>query len=60
MARIENLSDHDRFRLDQVRKLLAEVGQSDSSDDQAVARRLGCVEVALQQLVDVFDEAGAS
>jgi hypothetical protein len=57
MARIENLSDADRYRIEQARRVLAE--RPDFSDAQAVAHRLGRVEIALQQLVDVFDEGGA-
>jgi hypothetical protein len=57
MARIDNLSDADRYRIEQARRVLAE--RPDFSDAQAVAHRLGRVEIALQQLVDVFDEGSA-
>jgi hypothetical protein len=59
MARFD-LNDHDRYRIEAARRDLAAGKQLDLSDAQAMARRIGRLEVALQQLLEVFDEDGAS
>lgn len=58
MARIGNLTDHDRYRIEAARTELAAAGRLDLSDDRAMARTIGRLEVALQQLLEVFDESG--
>jgi hypothetical protein len=58
MARIDNLTDHDVYRIRQARKVLAEAGELDWSNGEAVGRRLGRVEVALKQMLEMLDEAG--
>jgi hypothetical protein len=60
MARIEDLTDHDVYRIEQARKADAETGRLDFSDDRAVAHRLGRVEVALKQLLEMLDEGGVA
>jgi hypothetical protein len=52
-----DLTDHDRYRIEQARKELAALDSLDMGDDRAVARALGRLEVALQQLVEMVDEA---
>jgi hypothetical protein len=56
MARIE-LSDADRYRIEQARKVLAE--PRDFSNGQAVSHRLGRVEVALEELLQIFGDEAA-
>jgi hypothetical protein len=59
MARIDNLTGHDRHRIDQARRDLAAAKQLDRSDGQATDRMFGRLEVAVQQLLEMLDEAGA-
>jgi hypothetical protein len=49
------LDDHDRYRIAQARDALAKAQQLDMSDDRAMARTIGLLEVALSQLLDVID-----
>ncbi|MEV6398141.1 hypothetical protein AB0M39_25785 [Streptomyces sp. NPDC051907] len=56
MAR--KLNDHDRYRIGQAREALAAAAVVDLSDDRALCRMLGRLEVALSQLLDVIDEEG--
>jgi hypothetical protein len=49
------LNDHDRYRIAQAREALAKAEQLDMSDDRALCRMLGRLEVALSQLLDVID-----
>jgi hypothetical protein len=58
MARIENLTGHDRDRIGQARRVLAEAQQLGKADGPAKDRMAGRVQVALEQLLGVFDEAG--
>ena len=58
VARIEDLSAHDRYRIEAARAELAAVDGLDLSDDRAMARTIGRLEVVLRQLLDVFDEGG--
>lgn len=58
MARITDLTDHDRYRIAQARRDLAAARQLDKPGDQATAHMLGRLEVALEQLLEVFGEAG--
>jgi hypothetical protein len=51
-----DLSDHDRYRIAKAREDLAAAKAADLSDGRAVARMLGRLQVALEQLLDVFDE----
>ena len=55
MARFD-LSDRDRYRIDSAREELANAEQLDLRDDRAMARTIGRLQVALGQLLDVFDE----
>ena len=57
MARMD-LNDYDRYRIAQAREALAKAEQLDMSDDRAMARTIGRLEVALSQLLDVIDEEG--
>jgi hypothetical protein len=57
MARFD-LTEHDRYRIEAARKELAT--PVDLADDRAMARRIGRLEVALQQLLEMLDEDGAS
>jgi hypothetical protein len=50
---------HDRYRIEQARAELAALDSLDLGDDHAVVRTLGRLEVALQQLVEMADEAVA-
>jgi hypothetical protein len=50
-------TDHDRYRIEQARKELAALDNLDMGDDRAMARTLGRLEIALQQLVEMADEA---
>jgi hypothetical protein len=61
MARID-LTDFDRFRVEQARAVLAAVELLDLGDGRAMARMIGRLEFVLQQLLEVVDEAegGAS
>jgi hypothetical protein len=59
MARFE-LTGHDRYRIEAAREELARLQRRDVSDPLAMAHLLGRVEVALRQLLDVFDEGGES
>lgn len=57
MARFD-LNDHDRYRIEKAREELAAVKQLDLADDRAMARTIGRLEVALKQLLEVFDGGG--
>jgi hypothetical protein len=57
MGRID-LTDHDRYRIEAARRELAAVEQLDMADDRAMARMIGRLEVVLQQLLEMLDEAG--
>ncbi|WP_045563002.1 hypothetical protein [Streptomyces sp. FxanaA7] len=57
MARFE-LTDHDRYRIEAARRELANAQQLDMSDDRAMARRIGRLEVVLQQLLEMLAEVG--
>lgn len=52
-----DLTDYDRYRIESARRELAKAEQLDMGDDRAMARTIGRLEVALQQLLEVFDEA---
>jgi hypothetical protein len=53
------LTEHDLYRVDQARKTLAAAAKLDMSDDRAMARTIGRLEVSLSQLVEMVDEAVA-
>jgi hypothetical protein len=55
MARFD-LSDHDHYRIRVAREELARAKRLDLADDRAMARAIGRLEVALGQLLEVFDE----
>lgn len=55
MARFD-LTDHDRYRIEKAREELAAAGRLDLSDDRAMARTIGRLEVALRQLLEMLDE----
>lgn len=57
MARFE-LTGHDRYRVERAREELARAAELDLSDDRAMARTIGRLEVALKQLLEVFDGGG--
>jgi hypothetical protein len=57
MARFE-LTGHDRYRIEKAREELAAAEQLDLSDDRAMARTIGRLEVALKQLLEILDEGG--
>jgi hypothetical protein len=58
MSRFET-TEHDRYRIEQARAELDALETLDMGDDRAMARALGRLEVALQQLVEMADEAVA-
>jgi len=60
MARIEDLTDHDRYRIEKAREYLVASEQLNLSDDRAMARMLGRLEVAVRQLLEMLDEGGAA
>ena len=51
------MTEHDQYRLDKAREELAALDTLDMGDDRAMSRTLGRLEVALQQLVEMVDEA---
>ncbi|MEV7034586.1 hypothetical protein AB0N99_30695 [Streptomyces sp. NPDC093272] len=51
-----DLTEYDRYRIAAARRELAKAEQLDMSDDRAMARTIGRLEVALQQLLEVFGE----
>ncbi|PKT71850.1 hypothetical protein CW362_16445 [Streptomyces populi] len=53
------MTDRDRYRVTQARAELDALETLDLGDDRAMARALGRIEVALQQLVEMVDEAVA-
>ncbi|MFJ9740846.1 hypothetical protein [Streptomyces sp. NPDC101166] len=57
MGRFE-LNQSDRCRIDAARHELVNAQQLDMSDDRAMARTIGRLEVALQQLLEMFGEGG--
>ncbi|WP_406418365.1 hypothetical protein [Streptomyces sp. NBC_01614] len=59
MARFE-MTGHDRYRIDKAREELAKAAELDMSDDRAMARTMGRLELALQQLLEMLDEDGMS
>ncbi|MFI0964623.1 hypothetical protein ACH4S8_24980 [Streptomyces sp. NPDC021080] len=56
MSRFE-MTGHDRYRIEQARKTLAALDDLDMGDDRAMASTIGRLEVTLQQLVEMVDEA---
>lgn len=58
MSRFEP-TRHDQYRIAQARAELDALETLDMGDDRAMARALGRLEVALQQLVEMVDEAVA-
>lgn len=50
-----DLTDFDRYRIEAAREELARAERLDLSDDRAMARTIGRLEVALQHLLEVFD-----
>ncbi|MBA2951611.1 hypothetical protein [Streptomyces himalayensis] len=59
VARIENLTVHDRYRIEKAREALAASERLDLSDDRAMARMLGRLESSLSQLLELLDEAAS-
>ncbi|MDR3083110.1 MAG: hypothetical protein LBV60_19690 [Streptomyces sp.] len=57
MARFA-LTGHDLYLIEKAREELA--AGVDLSDDRAMARKIGRLEVALQQLLEMLDADGAS
>lgn len=57
-ARFE-MTDHDRYRVAKAREALAAAESLNLLDERAMARTIGRLEVAVQQLVEMTDEAGA-
>jgi hypothetical protein len=49
------LDGTDRYRIAQAREALAKAEQLDMSDDRAMARTIGRLEVTLSQLLEVID-----
>lgn len=58
MPRFE-MTEHDRYRVAKAREALAATESLNLLDERAMARTIGRLEVALQQLVEMADEAGA-
>ncbi|MET8947445.1 hypothetical protein ABZX30_28850 [Streptomyces sp. NPDC004542] len=58
MSRFE-LTGHDRYRIEAARRDLAAAERLDMSDDRAMARTIGRLEVALRQLLEMVDETAA-
>jgi hypothetical protein len=56
MSRFE-MNGTDRYRVGAAREALAGLESLDMGDDRAMARTIGRLEVALQQLVEMVDEA---
>jgi hypothetical protein len=56
MSRFE-MTEHDRYRVASARNALSLAAELDMSDDRAMARTIGRLEVALSQLVEMVDEA---
>lgn len=52
-----NLTGHDRYRISKAREELAALDGLDLGDERAMARTIGRLEVALQQLVEMVDQA---
>lgn len=57
MSRME-LTDHDRYRIGQARKALAASQQADMSDGSAMARAMGRMEAALEDLLSILAPEG--
>ncbi|MEV8307846.1 hypothetical protein AB0P36_10905 [Streptomyces flavidovirens] len=57
MARIE-LTGSDRIGIRHAREALATSQQADMSDDRAMARAMGGMEVVLEQLLSILDPEG--
>ncbi|WP_330347514.1 hypothetical protein [Streptomyces sp. NBC_00582] len=55
MARFQ-MNDHDRYRIEAARRELATAKELDMGDDEAMARTIGRLEVALAQLLEMLDE----
>ena len=53
-----DLTDHDRYRIEQAREALAAAKQLDMGDDRAMARMIGRLETVLKQLLDMLGEDG--
>lgn len=58
MSRFE-MTEHDRYRVQKAREELAAAESLNLLDERAMARTIGRLEVALQQLVEMVDEAVA-